>query len=80
MHLPRLLAKACLAVLFVSPAMAAPHDLPTASPESAGTASPQRLALLSTGTKQQLVDNGPLAGVVTMVSRHGKVVEFDAMV
>ena len=76
MHLPRLLAKACLAVLFVLPAMAAPHDLPTASAESEGM-SAERLALLSAGM-QQLVDNGRLAGVVTMVSRHGKVVEFDA--
>src|ERR1700733_13895264 len=36
-----------------------------------------RLARLSTGMKE-LVDSGRLAGVVTMVSRHGKVVEFDA--
>jgi CubicO group peptidase (beta-lactamase class C family) len=75
MHLPRLLAIASLAALW-SPAMAAPHDLPTASAESAGM-SAERLARLSAGMKE-LVDNGRLAGVVTMVSRHGKVVEFDA--
>jgi CubicO group peptidase (beta-lactamase class C family) len=76
MHLPRLLAIASIAVLAVSPAMSAPHDLPTASAESEGM-SAERLARLSAGMKE-LVDNGRLAGVVTMVSRHGKVVEFDA--
>src|ERR1700677_3944874 len=76
MHLPRLLAIASLAALTVSPAMAAVHDLPTATAESEGM-SAERLARLSAGMKE-LVDNGRLAGVVTMVSRHGKVVEFDA--
>src|SRR6202021_1275702 len=76
MHLPRLLAIASLAALTVSPAMAAVHDLPTASAESEGL-SAERLARLSTGMKE-LVDSGRLAGGVTMVSRHGKVVEFDA--
>ncbi len=76
MHLPRLLTIASLAVLTVSPAMAAPHELPTASAESEGM-SGERLAQLSAGMKE-LVGNGRLAGVVTMVSRHGKVVEFDA--
>jgi CubicO group peptidase (beta-lactamase class C family) len=77
MHFPRLLAIASLAALSVSPAMAAPHDLPTASAESEGM-SAERLARLSGGMKE-LVDKGRLAGVVTMVSRHGKVVEFDAV-
>ncbi len=76
MHLPRLLAIASLAALAVSPAMAAPHDLPRASAESVGM-STERLARLSAGMKE-LVDSGRLAGAVTMVSRHGKVVEFDA--
>jgi CubicO group peptidase (beta-lactamase class C family) len=76
MHLPRLLAIASLAALTVTPAMAAVHDLPTASAESEGM-SAERLSRLSAGMKE-LVDNGRLAGVVTMVSRHGKVVEFDA--
>jgi CubicO group peptidase (beta-lactamase class C family) len=76
MHLPRLLAIASLAAFTVAPAMAAVHDLPTASAESEGM-SAQRLSRLSAGMKE-LVDNGRLAGVVTMVSRHGKVVEFDA--
>src|SRR5271163_2531552 len=76
MHLPRLLAIASLAALTVSPAMAAVHDLPTASADSEGM-SAERLARLSAGMKD-LVDKGRLAGVVTMVARHGKVVEFDA--
>jgi len=77
MHLSRLLAIASLAALTAAPAMAAVHDLPTASAESEGM-SAERLARLNTGMKE-LVDSGRLAGVVTMVSRHGKVVEFDAV-
>src|SRR5271168_1278895 len=77
MHLPRLLAIASLAALNAAPAMAAVHDLPTAGAESEGM-SAERLARLSSGMKE-LVDQGRLAGVVTMVSRHGKVVEFDAV-
>jgi CubicO group peptidase (beta-lactamase class C family) len=76
MHLPRLLAIASLAALAVQPVLAAVHDLPTASAESEGM-SPERLARLATGVRE-LVDHGRLAGAVTMVSRHGKVVEFDA--
>jgi CubicO group peptidase (beta-lactamase class C family) len=77
MHFSRLLAIASLAALTAAPVMAAVHDLPTASPESEGM-SAERLARLNAGMKE-LVDNGRLAGVVTMVSRHGKVVEFDAV-
>jgi CubicO group peptidase (beta-lactamase class C family) len=76
MHPPRILAIASLAALFVQPALAATHDLPAASAESEGM-SAERLARLGSGMKE-LVDEGRLAGVVTMVSRHGKVVEFDA--
>ena len=77
MHLPRLLAIASLAAVSVQPILAATHDLPTASAESEGM-SAERLARLNSGMKQ-LVDEGKLAGAVTMVSRHGKVVEFDAV-
>src|SRR5277367_4669884 len=77
MHLPRLLTIASLAALTVSPAMAAIHDLPTASADSEGM-SAERLARLSAGMKE-LVDGGRLAGAVTMVSRHCKVVEYDAV-
>jgi CubicO group peptidase (beta-lactamase class C family) len=75
MHL-RLLAMASLAAILVQPALSATHDLPSASAESEGM-STERLARLRSGIKE-LVDQGRLAGVVTMVSRHGKVVEFDA--
>src|SRR5450432_816797 len=74
MHLPRLLAIASLAALSIQPALAA--VLPSASAESEGM-STERLGRLSAGMKE-LVDQGRLAGVVTMVARHGKVVEFDA--
>jgi CubicO group peptidase (beta-lactamase class C family) len=77
MHLARLLAIASLAALSVQPALAAVHDLPTASAETEGM-SAERLAHLSAGMKE-LVDGGRLAGAVTMVSRHGKVVEYDAV-
>src|SRR5258708_19328381 len=77
MHFSRLLAIAFLAALTAAPVMAAVHDLPTASAESEGM-SAERLVRLNAGMKE-LVDSGRLAGVVTMVSRHGKVVEFDAV-
>jgi CubicO group peptidase (beta-lactamase class C family) len=57
-------------------AWAAGHELPTAKPDSVGM-SAERLAKLNAAMKS-LVDQGRLAGTVTMVSRHGKVVEFDA--
>jgi CubicO group peptidase (beta-lactamase class C family) len=72
----RLLVMASLAAILVQPALSATHDLPSANAESEGM-STERLAHLRSGMKE-LVDQGRLAGVVTMVSRHGKVVEFDA--
>jgi len=77
MHFPRLMTIAALAALCIQPVLAATHDLPTASAESEGM-SAERLARLSAGMKE-IVDSGRLAGAVTMVSRHGKVVEFDAV-
>ena len=50
--------------------------LPTAKPDSVGMSQP-RLERLPEGM-QGLVDQGRLAGVVTMVARHGKLVEFEA--
>jgi CubicO group peptidase (beta-lactamase class C family) len=76
MRLARLLAILTLSAVCIQPAMAAGHDLPTAKPESVGMSS-ERLARLGEGMKN-LVDQGRLAGVVTMVARHGKVVAFDA--
>jgi len=55
---------------------AAPSALPTAKPESVGM-SADRLVRLSDGMTS-LVNQGRLAGAVTMVARHGKVVEFAA--
>ncbi len=67
-----------LAVLFAGAALAAGgSELPTARPESVGMSS-ERLARLNGGMKS-LVDEGRLAGVVTMVARHGKLVEFEAV-
>jgi CubicO group peptidase (beta-lactamase class C family) len=63
--------------LTVSCALAGSQSaLPNAKPESVGMSS-ERLARLSDGM-QSLVQQGRLAGVVTMVARHGKVVEFEA--
>jgi CubicO group peptidase (beta-lactamase class C family) len=60
------------------PAVAAgPPALPTASAESVGV-STERLARFGAGMKS-LVDQNRLSGVVTMVARHGKVIEFEAM-
>ncbi len=59
------------------PALAAGQPaLPTAKPENVGM-SGERLTRLSDGMKS-LVDEHRLAGVVTMVARHGKVIEFEA--
>src|SRR5260370_185917 len=77
MHFSRLLAIASLAALTAAPVMAAVHDLPTASAESEGM-SAERLVRLNAGMKE-LIEQGRLAGSVNMVSRHGKVVAFDAV-
>jgi CubicO group peptidase (beta-lactamase class C family) len=66
-----------LALLFTGAALAAGGDLPSAKPEAVGI-STERLARLNGGMKS-LVDQGRLAGAVTMVARHGKVVEFEAV-
>jgi CubicO group peptidase (beta-lactamase class C family) len=66
-----------IAAVALQPALAsAAPDLPTAKPESVGL-SRERLARLPEGMKT-LVDQGRLAGVVTLVARRGKVVEFEA--
>ena len=62
-----------LLVLLTTAAGAA--DLPTAKPESVGMSS-QRLGKLKS-EMQALVDRNQLPGVVTMVGKDGKVVEFD---
>jgi len=65
-----------------APASAAPapvvesRDLAFATPEQVGMSS-ERLQRL-TDAMQGLVDDGRLAGVVTMVARHGRIVHFES--
>jgi CubicO group peptidase (beta-lactamase class C family) len=54
----------------------APSSLPTAKPEDVGVSS-ERLERLDR-TVQQYVDEGKVAGVVTLVARKGQVVQFGA--
>jgi CubicO group peptidase (beta-lactamase class C family) len=53
------------------------RDLGPATPESAGI-SPERLQRLDAAMKR-LVDERQLAGVVTLLERHGKIVQFNAL-
>ena len=71
-HLPVLLFGAMLWTAATTPAAAAP--LPRAAPEQAGMSS-ERLERLS-AAMQNLVDEGRLAGITTMIARRGKVVHF----
>jgi len=72
-----LCALALGSALALQPAIAASkRELPTAKPEKVGM-SAERLTALTNGMKA-IVDQGKLAGVVTMVARHGKVVHFEA--
>ncbi len=64
-------------IVLATPALPADSPtLPNAKPESVGVSS-ERLARLGEGMRS-LVDQGRLAGVLTMVARHGKVIEFEA--
>ena len=67
---------ALVAVAFQTALAAGPQALPTAKAENVGM-STERLARLSEGMKS-LVDQGRLAGAVTMVARRGRVIEFEA--
>jgi CubicO group peptidase (beta-lactamase class C family) len=53
------------------------RDLGAASPESVGI-SPERLSRLDAAMKH-LVDDKTVAGLVTLLERHGKVVDFNAV-
>ena len=76
MHLRPSISAACAALFTCAALAAGTHDMPTAKPESVGMSS-ERLARLNNGMKE-LIDSGRLAGTVTMVARHGKVVEFES--
>ncbi|MBI4903453.1 MAG: beta-lactamase family protein [Acidobacteria bacterium] len=65
--------KSLFAILIATAALAAP---PTGDPAKAGL-SPDRLALIAARMKAY-VDRGELAGVVTLVSRHGITAAHDA--
>ena len=74
------LAAICLLAISCTPApeghSAVPaRDLAEVQPEAVGL-STARLGRLS-GAMQGLVDDGKLAGIVTMLSRHGKVAHFE---
>jgi CubicO group peptidase (beta-lactamase class C family) len=70
------LASTLTSALVVAPALAAKkNELPTAKPEKVGMSS-ERLSALTSGMKS-IVDQGRLAGAVTMVARKGKVVHFE---
>ena len=62
--------------LFVSGSVLA-KDIGTAKPERQGMSS-ERLSRI-TGMTQRYVDEGKLAGIVTMVARNGKIVHFEAV-
>jgi len=53
------------------------QGLPTARPEDEGF-SPERLAYIDQFYSEK-IDHGDLAGIVTLVSRHGKIVHFSAL-
>ena len=66
-----------LAVLVLLAMKALAQALPTAKPEDVGFSS-KRLAYIDTFLTEK-VNHGDLAGIVTLISRHGKVVHFSAI-
>jgi CubicO group peptidase (beta-lactamase class C family) len=66
----------CLVALVLAVPLAG-QDLPTAKPEDVGVC-PEKVQELST-FMQSLVDQGKIAGGVTMMARHGKVVHLEAV-
>jgi CubicO group peptidase (beta-lactamase class C family) len=57
------------------PAVSAPRDLAMAKPEDAGMSS-ERLKRLS-AAMQKVIDDKQLAGITTMIARHGRIVHFE---
>ncbi|HEY8539711.1 MAG TPA: hypothetical protein VIL28_12650, partial [Steroidobacteraceae bacterium] len=60
-----------LVAIAITGVASARNDLPLAKPERVGMSS-QRLALMPE-KMQEVVDQGKVSGVVTLVARHGKV-------
>jgi CubicO group peptidase (beta-lactamase class C family) len=71
-----LLPTAGLCAVLLAPGAALAADLPSASPETVGMSS-ERLERLDAAT-HRWVDDGRIAGVVTLVARRGRVVHLDA--
>jgi|KBSMisStandDraft_5_1062788.scaffolds.fasta_scaffold02304_7 CubicO group peptidase (beta-lactamase class C family) len=68
------LASSLIVALCLTSLAAAAQDLPSAKPESVGLSS-ERLERI-TAKVQQTIDDKRIAGAVTLVARHGKVVYF----
>jgi CubicO group peptidase (beta-lactamase class C family) len=66
----------CLAAALLLASAALAQELPTAIPESVGL-SPERLSRIATAVQRE-IDAKRIAGMVTMVVRHGRVVWLDA--
>jgi hypothetical protein len=66
-----------LAVLVLLAVKAMAQGLPTAKPEDVGFSS-DRLAYIDTFLNEK-VNHGDLAGIVTLISRHGEIVHFSAI-
>jgi len=69
-----LVSTACDTTVTADVLRAGPRNLSSAPPEEAGM-STERLERVS-AAMQNLVDEGKLAGITTMVARHGKIVHF----
>src|SRR5262245_12891768 len=65
------------ALLFVTAPASSPRDLAMATPESVGV-SGERLRRIDAAMKR-VVDAKQVAGVVTLLERHGKIVHFNAV-
>ena len=65
------------ALTAITPAVNAAEKMPTAKPESVGISS-ERLARIDEYF-QRFIDDNQIAGAVTLVARHGKVVHHSAV-
>jgi CubicO group peptidase (beta-lactamase class C family) len=74
---PRVSLRIVFAVLLLLAIKVPAQDLPTAKPEDLGFSS-ERLAYLDSFLTGK-VNHGDLAGIVTLISRHGKIVHFSAL-